>query len=79
MYTPSQTPTVQFSRTTVSAFYKLWGQGKFEHLRLGQAFCNHMNTHMVTSPANKWFFDKLYEADGDTAKNLIHLITDPNQ
>ena len=56
--------------------------GKFTHrnksLRWGQAFYNHFKLEKVTGQ-DKYFCDKLYNADEATAKAMVASRTDHSQ
>ena len=60
--------SLQIERAAYEEFVRLWGQGSFEHQRLGQAFYNHFNLHKLADQAG---LQGLYEADGDKASRLI--------
>lgn len=49
------------------------------YLRLGQSFHQYFKLHTVTSEPSRSFCDKLYEADGQHARDLIDSITDHSQ
>lgn len=69
-------PSIRISKTLVTEFYKK-RKGVQDGRRLGQAFHQHFDMTKVTGSDKAWL-DKLYEADGWEAKNLISLITDEN-
>lgn len=55
-----------FSKSEVNSF-----QHRNTYLRWGQAFYQHFKLHRVTNPADKYFCDKLYNADETTAKAMV--------
>lgn len=67
-------PSIRISKTLVDEFYKT-RKGAQDGARLGQAFHQHFDMWKITGKDKRWL-DKLYEADGQDAKNLISLITD---
>jgi len=62
---------LRFPKSRVVKFRK-----KFFALRYGQEFHNYMELYKVTDPRSKVVCDKIYNADSETAKALIKLLTD---
>lgn len=50
-------------------FNSLFKQGKFPHLRFGQAFFNHFNLHKMVDVDGS--LNRIYQADGVQAALLI--------
>ena len=62
---------MSIERDRVMLFYKSWNNGHFKGLRLGQAFYNEFNLHILH---NQERLLGLYEKDGDDAKLAIREI-----
>ena len=56
-------------------FIRGFWENKVPGYRLGQAFFNHYNLHILS---NKEAFNKLYELDGDKALREIQRLVDFN-
>ncbi|MCB2250329.1 hypothetical protein [Pseudomonas chlororaphis] len=61
-------PKLEIEHAAYDDFLSLWGQGKFEKQRLGQAFYNHFRLHRLADQA---CLRGLYEADGEKALVVI--------
>jgi hypothetical protein len=79
-------PTLSISKSEIDQFYRIYQSGKgafiqdfkYKDLRMGQAFHQHFKLEKITGD-DKFWCDKLYEADGDKAKKMIEQITDYQQ
>lgn len=69
-------PTISFPITRVARFYMACTMDNRTQLRLGQKFHEYMALHKVLNPVDRLLCDKIYEADGQTAIDLIEKHTD---
>lgn len=67
-------PGFTIPQSRVDAFYAQ--HPKQTPLRLGQAFFNHMDLGKMSQ--DRAFTDALHAADGQKARDLISVITDPH-
>jgi hypothetical protein len=66
----------QIEQQKLDEFYRLFDQGRFSGQRLGQAFYNHFELNKMTQ--NRPQLDRLYQLDGQVAKNHITMLFEPH-
>jgi hypothetical protein len=72
---------MKISYTIIKEFYTIWNTSPHTRLqmRLGQCFFNFIQGHKVYSEPNREILERLYQMDGEEARQVIESLIDYSQ